>query len=337
MGIIKPNSKLKQFISIPRLFALVWSALIISGCVAKTIPPTATPTRAVSTPAPSATPHATRTPFPSPTHQPTQKATHTAADIVERVGEVALVTRVLDGDTIEVQIEDKIYLVRYIGIDSPEAGQPLGQEASEFNRQFVEGKKVILEKDVSDNDRYDRLLRYVYLPDGTFINAALVGAGFARAVAYPPDTRFQDYLNRVEEEAKGKQLGMWAQPAEATSVTRSGEIPTSSIFIDPTCSQFNAPGNDNDNKNEEYVCLTNPGSAAIDLSDWKIRDEYGWTYTFSGFILQAGASVRLRTGCGKDTVEDLYWCKAETAIWNNSGDCAYLHNAGGELFTQYCY
>lgn len=334
---MEPNKKLKRLITLLSLAALVWSALGISGCRLNVVPPTATPTRRLSTPVPSATPRATRTLFASSTPTPIPQATHTPTDIAERRGEVALVRRVLDGDTIEVQIEDKIYLVRYIGIDSPEAGQPLGQEAGEFNRQLVEGKRVILEKDVSDTDRYDRLLRYVYLPDGTFINAALVAAGFGRAVAYPPDTRFQEYLSRVEEQARARQLGMWMQPTQATSITSAGEVANGNISINPACSQFNAPGNDNDNKTEEYVCLSNSGKEALDLGGWKIRDEYGWTYTFPDFILQAGASVRVRTGCGNDAVEDLYWCKAETAVWNNNGDCAYLLNAAGDAVAQYCY
>lgn len=334
---MKLKPKLSCQISLLSLVTLGWFAFVMRACGVNAVPPTATPARPLSTPVPSAPPRATLTSHPSPTPTLTQEATRTPTSIADRVGEIALVTRVLDGDTIEVQMEDDIFLVRYIGIDSPEAGQPLGQEASEFNRQLVEGKKVILEKDVSDTDRYDRLLRYVYLPDGTFVNAALIAAGFARAVAYPPDTRFQDYLSRVEEQARASQLGMWMQPTLATSVTNAGEVANGSISINPACSQFNAPGNDNENKTEEYVCLSNSEKEALDLGGWKIRDEYGWTYTFPDFILQAGASVRVRTGCGKDAVEDLYWCKAETAIWNNNGDCVYLLNADGDAVAQYCY
>jgi endonuclease YncB( thermonuclease family) len=256
--------------------------------------------------------------------------------LAERIGEVALVTHVLDGDTIDVQIEDKTYRARYIGIDSPEDGQPISQEATEFNRQMVEGKKVILEKDISETDRYNRLLRYAYLPDGTFVNAMLVGAGFARAVAYPPDVKFHDYLTQIEQEAQANSLGIWAPSIEITpTITVSQTTP--GIFIDPTCSQFNAPGNDNDNKNEEYVCITNPGSAAIDISAWSVNDEYGWKYTFPNFILDAGASLKLHTGCGTDTSLDLYWCRDETAIWNNGGDCAYLSDASGVRIHEYCY
>jgi len=200
----------------------------------------------------------------------------------------------------------------------------------------VEGKKVILEIDVSETDRYDRLLRYVYLPDGTFVNAVLVGAGFACAVAYPPDVKFHEYLTQIEQEAKANSLGMWAQPIEETPISRSVDI-AATVFIDPACPRFNAPGNDNDNKVEEYVCITNPSSAAIDLSAWTINDEYGWKYTFPAFTLDAGASIKLRTGCASNTPQDVYWCRDETAIWNNGGDCAYLSDAAGVRIHEYCY
>ena len=79
----------------------------------------------------------------------------------------ATVVRVIDGDTIEVEIDGTSYRVRYIGIDTPETVHPqkpvecFGKEASEKNRELVEGKRVRLEKDVSDTDKYGRLLRYV--------------------------------------------------------------------------------------------------------------------------------------------------------------------------------
>src|SRR3989344_6996325 len=90
------------------------------------------------------------------------------------------VTRVIDGDTIEIEGGQK---VRYIGIDTPETVDPrslpqcFGKEAASKNRELVEGKKVRLEKDILDKDKYGRLLRYVYLPDsnsGIFINDYLV-------------------------------------------------------------------------------------------------------------------------------------------------------------------
>ena len=124
--------------------------------------------------------------------------------------ETAKVTRVIDGDTIIVAGN---YRVRYIGIDTPEIHPKLeeyGIEAWQLNRQLVEGKEVHLERDVSETDKYGRLLRYVYV-DSVFVNAELVKQGLARAKAYPPDTRYQDYLEQMEAEARQAGRGMWAK------------------------------------------------------------------------------------------------------------------------------
>ena len=103
--------------------------------------------------------------------------------------------------------------MRYIGIDTPEVHpQPeaYGIEAWQANRLLVEGKRVRLERDVSETDKYGRLLRYVYV-DSLFVNAELVRDGLARAKAYPPDTKYQDYLEQMETEAREAGRGIWAK------------------------------------------------------------------------------------------------------------------------------
>jgi len=122
----------------------------------------------------------------------------------------AKVTRVIDGDTIIVAGD---YRVRYIGIDTPEVYPELeafGMEAWQANRSLIEGKEVRLEKDVSETDKYGRLLRYVYVDD-VLVNAELVKQGLARVKAYPPDTKYQDYLGEMEAEARGAGRGIWAK------------------------------------------------------------------------------------------------------------------------------
>ena len=124
--------------------------------------------------------------------------------------ETATVTRVIDGDTIIIAGD---YRVRYTGIDTPEIYPELedyGAEAWQANRRLVEGKKVRLERDVSETDKYGRLLRYVYVDD-IFVNAELVRQGLAKAIAYPPDTKYQDYLEKLESEAREAGWGMWAK------------------------------------------------------------------------------------------------------------------------------
>jgi micrococcal nuclease len=124
--------------------------------------------------------------------------------------ETAKVIQVIDGDTITIEGG---YRVRYIGIDTPETYPELeeyGAEAWQANRRLVEGKEVRLERDVSETDKYGRLLRYVYVDD-VFINAELVKQGLAEAIPYPPDTKYQDYLEKLETEAREAGRGMWAK------------------------------------------------------------------------------------------------------------------------------
>ena len=127
----------------------------------------------------------------------------------------ATVTRVIDGDTIEVNLEGTTYKVRYIGIDTPETVHPsqpvecFGKEASAKNSELVEGKIVRLEKDVSETDRYGRLLRYVWVGD-IFVNDYLVRQGYAYASTYPPDVKYADQFAQAQTEAIENNRGLWA-------------------------------------------------------------------------------------------------------------------------------
>jgi endonuclease YncB( thermonuclease family) len=132
-------------------------------------------------------------------------------------GQQAAVTHITDGDTIEVEIDGRVYDVRYIGIDTPERDEPFYEEARQANLQLVEGKTVTLVKDVSETDEFGRLLRYVYLPDGTFVNAELIRQGLARVVTFPPDVAMIDYLVELQKEAREKKRGLWAETAFAGS------------------------------------------------------------------------------------------------------------------------
>lgn len=127
------------------------------------------------------------------------------------LGQPAAVTFVTDGDTIEVEIDGRLYDVRYIGIDTPERDEPFYEEAREANRQLVEGLTVTLVKDVSETDEFGRLLRYVYLQDGTFVNAELIRQGMARVVTFPPDVAMVDYLTALQQEARKAERGLWAE------------------------------------------------------------------------------------------------------------------------------
>lgn len=126
-------------------------------------------------------------------------------------GTRAVVTDVIDGDTIEVRFNGRSYRLRYIGVDTPERDEPFYEEATAANRELVAGRDVILVKDVSETDRYGRLLRYVHLPDGTFVNAELVERGYARLVTFPPDVAQQSLFAQLQREARESGRGLWSQ------------------------------------------------------------------------------------------------------------------------------
>lgn len=125
--------------------------------------------------------------------------------------ELFRVSRVVDGDTIKLSTGET---VRYIGIDTPETKHPkkpiecFGKEAAEKNSELVLDKRVTLKKDISEKDKYGRLLRYVYIGN-IFVNEYLVKNGFAYASSYPPDISNQDIFVRAQEEAQKNHRGLW--------------------------------------------------------------------------------------------------------------------------------
>jgi micrococcal nuclease len=143
----------------------------------------------------------------------------------------ATVVRVVDGDTIEVEIEGETYKVRYIGIDTPETVDPrrpvgcFGAEASAANRALVEGLIVGLERDVSDTDTFGRLLRYVWLDSQEMVNALLVRDGYAHSSAYPPDVRYQELFDQLEAEARSAERGLWGPVCEETPTPTAAANP----------------------------------------------------------------------------------------------------------------
>ncbi|MFC1756513.1 thermonuclease family protein, partial [Patescibacteria group bacterium] len=126
--------------------------------------------------------------------------------------EFVTVRRVIDGDTIEL---DDGRRIRYIGIDAPEMNNEDGEpecfaiEATNENKKMVLGKEVILEKGVSETDKYDRLLRYVYVGP-ILINDYLLDKGMAKTVYIKPDVAYYEEFKEVEDEAKEEKRGLWA-------------------------------------------------------------------------------------------------------------------------------
>lgn len=144
----------------------------------------------------------------------------------------AKVVRILDGDTIEIELAGKVENVRLIGIDTPESkrnrkvkkdaarsGEDLnaiigmGKAATEFTKTLVKpGDLVNVEQDVQPRDRYGRILAYVYLKSGEMLNEEIISAGYASVMTIPPDVRYQDRFLAAYRAARVAKRGLWASP-----------------------------------------------------------------------------------------------------------------------------
>jgi len=140
------------------------------------------------------------------------------------------VSRVVDGDTIELANEET---VRYIGVDTPEIRErkgsgwaykprPFAEEAKEFNKKLVEGKSVKLEFDVKKKDRYKRLLAYVYTGE-KMVNLEMIKEGFAMIYTYPPNIKYSQRFLSAQKEARENKRGLWADLAENKISTREAK------------------------------------------------------------------------------------------------------------------
>lgn len=154
--------------------------------------------------------------------------------------DATLVKRVVDGDTIELAEGTK---VRYLGIDTPEAVHPskpvefMGKEASELNRQLVEGKDVRLEFDVQRTDKYGRTLAYVYV-DTIFVNAELVKRGFAQVLTIPPNVKYSDVFLRLQREARELKTGLWNDTARVAWRSPSPDTDPKKLYITRTGKRY---------------------------------------------------------------------------------------------------
>ncbi len=294
-----------------------------------TLPPTATLLPSTSTPLP---PTATSTQVVADT--PTATAPSPAQPVApppmppEQNLEMAQVINVVDGDTIDVLLNGVEYRVRYILVDTPETKhptkgvQPFGPEASEANRQMVSGQTVYLEKDVSNTDRYDRLLRYVYLPDGRLVNEELLRLGLAQVATFPPDVKYVDRFRAVQGEAQAAGVGLWGaapdvSPPENTVIGSGNSV----AIVDL-------------NKRAEYVDLHNGGAAAVDLSGWRLLSEKGDQNCTLGGVIGPGETLRV-WALASDAAQGGYSCGFTENIWNNSDpDAAVLFDAGGAVVSR---
>lgn len=220
------------------------------------------------------------------------------------------VTKVLDGDTIEIETAEKI---RLLGINSPEQNEHYYKEAKEKLSSLVQGRSVELEVGPVDKDRYGRLLRYVFVGD-TFTNMEMVKEGYATVYIVEPDEKYYLEFKKAEKEARESKLGLWN---------------TSGFGMCIRITEFHYTG-------EEYVKFHNDCSYPIEMDGWEIKDDTTHIYIFEGFVLNANSSFTLFTGFGSDTADKLYW-NSKNTIWNNAGDTLFLRDDTGSLVLSYSY
>lgn len=127
---------------------------------------------------------------------------------VENINSMAVVERVVDGDTVVLNNSEK---VRFVCVNTPEKNEEGYIEATNFLKEILLNKTVLLVKDNTDKDKYKRLLRYVYLSDGTFVNSLIAEKGFGEILMIEPNTKLCPEIKAAEDKAKSEKLGIWAK------------------------------------------------------------------------------------------------------------------------------
>ena len=269
--------------------------------------------------------------------------------------ETAQVTRVIDGDTIEITLGGQKKTVRYLLVNTPETVDPrspvecYGKEASNANKAMVEGKTVYLAKDISETDRFNRLLRYIFTQDG-FVNAELVKGGFAQVATYPPDVKHEQYLRDLERQAREAKRGLWGDACAkaATPTPRPPSAPTATPVLPPppqppppsgnakvVIARIYYDGQEPRTEGDEYAVIKNTGATSANLDGYRLNaGDPGQDFYFPSFALRAGAEVRVYTN--RDIAGSFSFGSGR-AIWNNDGDCGYLYDPSDNEVSKYCY
>lgn len=205
------------------------------------------------------------------------------------------VTQVIDGDTIKIIYEGEEVTVRYLLIDTPETNhprlgkQPLGSEATEENKRLIESGDVSIEFDVGDRfDDYDRLLAYIYV-DGESVQEQMLASGLARvAYVFPPNTRYLDDFEQVEQVAKDSQTGIWQYENYSTDrgfdSETYGQEPTSTPSTPPkeATTDCDIKGNINRSGNKIYHLPSDSSYEQTNPEEWFCSEQEAKNAGFKG-------------------------------------------------------
>jgi micrococcal nuclease len=236
--------------------------------------------------------------------------------------ETARVKRVVDGDTI--RLEDG-RSVRYLGINTPEFGEPYSRRAKDLNTALVRAREVRLELDREPADSYGRILAYVHVGQ-EMVNARLVQEGLAHAFFVGAGQRHNDLLIRLQEEAKAQRLGIWSRQG------RFKELKITSVHLpDPA-----AP-----DPQQVYVRVACLASVRMSLAGYLLENEAGRQFRFPAVMLDPGYTVLVVHAEGPDGIDArgqlvLHW-PGGTSPWTAAGGTSYLRSAAGQLVDTFRY
>lgn len=211
--------------------------------------------------------------------------------------EPAFVTRVVDGDTIEVRLENNLQKVRLLGINTPEKNKPEYQEAKDFLIKEIENKTVELLRDTTDIDKYNRKLRYVFYKD-SMINVELVQQGFATTFMLD-ELKYKDKFINAEKFAKNNNIGMWK---------KSQNICADCISL----LNLSAEG--------EFFIIKNICNHDCNLAGWLVKDDANHFFQLNNL-----------------NAEESKTYNSKIEIWNDGGDRFFMRDAQGNLVVFYEY
>jgi len=242
--------------------------------------------------------------------------------ILAHAQESARVRRAVDGDTILLEDGRR---VRYLGINTPEFGEPYSRRAKDLNTALVRGREVRLEFDQESVDSYGRVLAYVHVgPD--MINARLVQEGLAHAFFIGPGRRHNDLFLRLQEEAKVRRLGIWS------SRGRFKDLKITSVHLpDPA-------GIDPEQAYIRIACLN---STRMSLAGYILENDAGRQFRFPGVTLDPGYTALVVHAAGVDGIDSrgqlvLHWPGGDSPR-TAAGGTSYLRSPDGQLIDTFRY
>lgn len=234
-----------------------------------------------------------------------------------------VVTRVADGDTVEVVVTGEVIEVRLVAVNAPDQGECLADQALDHLVETLRDRTVRLE--VVGEDQFGRTLAHLFEGD-RHVNVELVETGHAFASTPDESDPHADAIVQAENEAYGSGAGIWGQDACGSHES----LPTATIDSDR--STVDPAGPDDEFLDEEAVAILNDGNEAVDLSGWILRDESTrHRFTFpDGAALGPGDRVMVASS-------NQSWDPGDSPVWNNGGDMALLQLPDGTVVSRWRY